>query len=250
MRVSRFLKHQPPLLQALLAPVLPSSAYLKGGAVESFLSRSYPEPGLSVCANLHARNLNPLSYGFEEDQLPSQVTNALRELGVFTGRGQSVDPMGDVLHRRYHVARGGRWRELLATEYVHALGLLKQAEAAFLPAPSWWLVCQNSFNHAVFIALQGHLQSIGHAGACSTVAKNGQLVDFGVMLDATGPFTRSFPVIAPCFRDMNARRNSIPVAHPYEKKTAAQTRYLKKKEREHFVTRLAVAYRDLVSIIP
>jgi len=250
MRVSRFLKHQPPLLQALLAPVLPSSAYIKGGAVESYLERSYPEPGLSVCAELHNRNLNPLSYGCTEGELPSQVVNTLRELGVFSGLGQSVDPMGDILHRRYDVARGGRWRQLLGGEYVHALGLLKQAEAAFLPNPSWWLGCQNSFNHAVFLALQGQLKSIGHAGACTTVGKNGQLVDFGVMLDPTGPFSQSCPTIAGCFRAINTRRNAIPMAHPYEKKTATQTRYLTKPERTQFVGSLAAAYADLLTRIP
>jgi hypothetical protein len=250
LRVSRFLKHQPPLLQALLAPVLPSSAYIKGGAVESYLVRSLPEPGLAVCADLHMRNLNPLSYGITEANLPSQVVNTLRELGVLSGPGQSVDPMGDILHRRYRVPRGGRWRQLLGNEYVHALGLLKQAEAAFLSNPSWWLVCQNSFNHAVFLALQAHLRSIGDAGACTTVGKNGQLVDFGVMLDATGPFARSCPTIAGCFRDMNSRRNAIPMAHPYEKRTATQTRYLTKPERARFVARLDAAYTDLLTRAP
>jgi predicted nucleic acid-binding protein len=37
---------------------------------------------------------------------------------------------------------------------VHALGLLKQAEAAFAGGRSFWLTCQNSFNQTAFLALQ------------------------------------------------------------------------------------------------
>ena len=249
-RVSRFLKHQPPLLQSLLVPVLPETAYGQGEAVHSFLGRSQPEPGLSVVASLHARGVDHSTYGLREDQLPSQVVNALRELGMIAGKGQIADPIEDILRRRYRMARGARWRTLLGGEYLHVLGLLKQAESAFSAGPSSWLAFQNSFNNAVFLALQRHFQATGHAGACTTADHRGQLVDFGVMLDVNGPFARECPRIATGFRAINARRNSLPVAHPYEKKTAAKTRYLKGRERDQLARRLGTAYGDLIALIP
>jgi len=247
---SRWLMFQAPLLQSLLAPVLPDGAFAKGGAVEAFLGRSTPEPGLSVCSALHARRLLPSTYGLTVATLPSQVANTLRELGVVSAPGPKVDPIAEMLAARYGVPRGKSWHTLLAGEYVHALGLLKQAEAAFAGGMSFWLACQNSFNQAIFLALQRHLAATGHPASCTIVNKKGQLEDFGVTLDASGPFSKSFPDIADCFRAMNARRNRLPVSHPYEKKTASQSRQLKTQERNQFVARLQTAYAALVGLMP
>jgi hypothetical protein len=249
-RVTRFLRHQAPLLQSLLVPVLPETAYQPGEAVHAFLSRSQPEPGLSVVASLHARAVDHTTYGLREDQLPSQVVNALRELGMIGGQGQVVDPIDDILRRRYRIRAGARWRGLLGGDYLHALGLLKQAESAFRAAPSTWLAFQNSFNNALFLALQRHFRIVGHAAACTTLDHRGQLLEFGVMLDVNGAFARSYPVIATSFREMNSRRNSLPVAHPYEKKTAARTRYLRGRERDQFARRLGGAYGALIAVMP
>lgn len=248
---SRRIKHQAPLLQSLLAPVLPDSAYAKGGIVETFLrGRSTPEPGLSVCSGLHERGLTPSTFGLASAGLLSQVANTLRELGVIPARGTRVDPIAEILESRYGVPRGKSWRTLLAAEYPHALGLLKQAEVAFVGGRSYWLQCQNSFNQTIFLALQRHLKTTGHLASCKTVANNGQLVDFGVTLDANGPFSKNCPTIGCCFRDMNARRNRLPSAHPYEKKTAAQSRHLKAQERNQFVGQLRAAYKDFVQLMP
>jgi len=75
-------------------------------------------------------------------------------------------------------------------------------------------------------------------------------VDFGVTLNATGPFSRNYPTIGDCFREMNTRRNHLPVSHPYEKKTAAQSKYLKAQERNRLVAKLRAAYADLVLLMP
>ena len=138
----------------------------------------------------------------------------------------------------------------MASEYIHALGLLKQAEAAFASGRSFWLACQNSFNQTVFLALQRRLAGTGHPAACTTVNKNGALVDFGVTLDANGPFSMNCPTIGDCFRDMNARRNHLPVSHPYEKKTAAQSRHLNAQEHKQFVAKLRKTYADFVTLMP
>ena len=247
---SRFLKYQAALLQALVAPVLPDGAFAKGEAVEEYLKRSNPEPGLSVCSSVTERGLSLTQLGLEETQLASQVRNTLRELGVLPGPGQAVDAIAEILHARYGVPLGKSWHQLLGAEYVHGLGLLKQAEAAFAGGRSFWLACQNSFNQTVFLALQRHFAATWHAATCTTINQKGQLVDFGVTLEASGPFSSNCPVIGSCFRDMNTRRNHLPVAHPYAKKTAVQSVYLKVKEKNRFVARLRTAYADFVALMP
>ena len=247
-RHSRWLKYQAPLLQSLLSPVLPEGAFQKGEVVETFLGRSSPEPGLSVCSALHERGLT-LSTVMAA-KLPTQVANTLRQLGVISSPSLKVDPIAEILNARYGVPRGKSWHTLLAAEYIHALGLLKQAEAAFAGGRSFWLACQNSFNQTVFLALQRYLADTGHPAACTTVNKKGQLINFGVTLDANQPFSKNCPTIGDCFRDMNARRNHLPVSHPYEKKTAAQSLYLKAQERNQFVAKLRTAYADFVELMP
>jgi len=247
---SRWLKYQAPLLQSILAPVLPDGAYAKGEVVETFLKRRTPEPGLSVCSALHKRGMTPATFGLTTAQLPSQVLNTLHELGVLSVPGARIDPIGEILESRYGIPQVKSWHTLLAAEYVHALGLLKQAEAAFAGARSFWLACQNSFNQTVFLALQRHLAAAGHPSSCTTIDNKGQLVDFGVALDANGPFSRNSPSIGDCFREMNVRRNHLPVSHPYEKKTVAQSQHLKAQERNRFIARLRTAYRDFVTLMP
>lgn len=248
--LSRWIRYQAPLLQSLLAPVLPKGAYAKGETVETFLVRSTPEPGLSVCAALHERGLTPSTFGLKPGNLPSQVANTLRELGLISAPSPRVDPIAEILESRYGAPRGKSWRTLLGSEYVHALGQLKQAEAAFDGGRSFWLACQNSFNQIIFLALQRHLAETKHPASCTTVNKNGQLVPFGNTLDADGSFSKNCPAIGGCFRAMNARRNRLPVAHPYEKETASRSKHLEVKERNGFVARLRTAYADLTNLMP
>jgi len=249
-RHSRFLKYQAPLVQSLLASVLPDAAFEKGEVVETYLRRTTPEPGLSVCSGLHERGLSPSTFGLEVTDLPSQVVNTLRGLGVVAAPGFKIDPVAEILNTRYGVPRGKSWHQLLGGEYVYALGLLKQAEAAFDSGRSFWLACQNSFNQTIFLALQRHLTKMGHAAAGTIFDKNGQLLDFGVTLDANGPFSKNCPTIGDCLREMNTRRNHLPVSHPYEKKTATQSRHLKAQERNQFVVKLKKAYAHFVLLIP
>ena len=102
----------------------------------------------------------------------------------------------------------------------------------------------------MFLALQRYLGATGHAAVCTIVDKIGQLVDFGVTLQAKGPFSKKCPTIGNCFRDLNTRRNQLPVSHPYVKKTAAQSSHLKAQERNKFVARLKSAYANLVTLMP
>lgn len=247
---SRVAKFQTPLLQALLAPALPEAAFAKGNAVKTYLKRPTPEPGLSLCAALHERGLDPSHFGLAPAELPSQVANTLRKLGVIAAPGLRVDPIGELLASRYGVPRTKSWHRLLRAEYVHALGLLKRAEAAFEIGRSNWLACQNSFNNAIFLGLQRHFEKTGHVAACKTIDRNGRLVDFGVMLDAGASFSKIFPSIQHCFKEMNDRRNHLPVSHPYEKKTHVACKNLGAQERNRFVAMLRTAYADFQALMP
>ena len=250
-RYTRSLRSQSPLLQSFLAPVLPDAAFDKGGLVKRCLGQSAPEPGLSVCPGIHERGLTPATYGIKEVDLPSQVAHTLRELGVLAGPGSKVDSIAEILKGRYQAPKGKSWRGLLGTEYGHALGILKRAEASFFIAPSVWLACQNTFNEIVFLRLQEHLHARGHPAARSTRDRNGIPLKFGVMLAAGNPFSKNCPSIGGPFREMNERRHLVPVAHAYDYgMTRAQTQDLKPQERNRFLAELKTAYTDLMGLMP
>jgi hypothetical protein len=246
----RFLKFQPPLLQALVSDALPDAAFARGEAADAYLRVSAFEPGISVCGRIHALGLGPATFNLRPEALPSQVRNTLCELGTIPTRGGPVDPIAEVLQKRYGLVPSKSWHALLGTEYIHALGLLKQAESAFNASMSYWLANQNSFHKAIFLALQRHLATIGHVAAGPTKGKDGNLIDFGVMLDAGRPFAKNCPRVGDCFRAMNARRNQLPVSHPYEKKTERRSRPLSAGERSQFVHELTGALPAFVGLMP
>lgn len=243
------LKDESPLTQALLGPVLPDAAYAKGRAVESFLRATAAEPGLSVCSGLHDRDFLLAKYGLSASDLPSQVANTMESLGIVGTLGYEIDAVSEILCKLYGLPKSKSWQAFLGAEYLHVLGLLKRAEATFLGNRTYWLMCQNSFNHAVFLALQRHLATIGHQAAVPTTNKHGAL-PYGSLLEANGRFQKHCPLIASCFRAMNKRRNELPDAHPYTTKLLSQTTHLRSQERNQFVSKLRLALPEVVKLMP
>lgn len=250
-RNSRFLRHQESaILQAAIAPALPSAAITPDGVVTAYLRRVHIEPGLALAPGLLAEGMSLKALGVNQARLPSQVKNVYRKLGLTNSRIRKVDVIGERILERFGVASSGHWLRLLGSEYAHAAGLLMEAEAAFSSGPSYWLSHQNSFNQTVFLALQRHLVASGNSAAMPTRDRTGALRNFGDTLNATSRFSTAYPKIANAFRDINVRRNKLPGSHPYDKKTAAQTRYLGAQERNRFVGPLRDAYTELLTLCP
>jgi hypothetical protein len=203
-----------------------------------------------VVPAVHQFGVTMAQLGILESQLPSQVLNMLRELSLTSAPPASPDVVGEILKERYGIAQSSKWRALLGAEYIHALGLLKQADAAFFAGPSHWLSHQNSFNQVVFLALQAHLSAVGAAGIVRTRNKIGELIDFGVTLDGQNEFSRHHPVVANAFRDVNQRRNRLPGSHPYERRSIRRTEYLRAAERSTLAASLAQAFTGVLSLVP
>ncbi|MCG3174813.1 MAG: hypothetical protein GMKNLPBB_03102 [Myxococcota bacterium] len=250
-RYSQFLRYKRALLQAFVAEVLPDSAFAAGGVVNAYLRKRAFEPGISICTRIHAMGLCPATFNIEPSALPSQVRNTMKALRTIAVKGGPVDPIAELIENRYKVNSAPKsWCTLLGNDYVHALGLLKSADAAFNIDRSHWLAYQNSFHNAIFLALQRQFKAMGHAAACTTHSRNGELVAFGVMLDESNTFSKEFPIVADCFRAMNDRRNHLPNSHPYDKKSATPSKHLSAQERNRFVRDLKAALPVFVGLMP
>ena len=206
--------------------------------------------GILVPEQLFKRNHTLREYSLRARNCSAVVQNTLKTMGI-VGRRYStkIDQIADILQRRFSVNNDGVWRVLLGGEFAHVLKILVQADIFYLRDRSSWLQWQNSFNDATQKALLGYINARGIAGGGRITNRNSQLIDFGVRLDPSCLFSRHYPHIADVFRQMNLRRNRIPGSHPYDKRTVAQTSFLKAQERNKYASQLRTAYNEIVHIV-
>jgi hypothetical protein len=157
-----------------------------------------------------------------------------------------VDPMAELLHKRYGTEIRFAWREFFGAEYGHAIQQLIQAEKLFYMGRSQWLFYQNSFNNCLFLSLQEYLNRMSLAGACKTKQPNGKLISYGNMLLGSHPFPKNHAILAGALEETNRRRNRLEGAHPYDQKTGGRNTPLTKKEQTSLVNLLTDGYKALI----
>jgi hypothetical protein len=246
-RYSRFVYYQPGFVQALVMKVLPPSALTDPRAASMAHGESI-EAGLAYVSRLIGDGIPLAHAGVDPMRCKSQIRHMLAALGVSPRLGMMADPVSEVIHRRYRCGSELVWRALFDQEYGHAVQQLTRAEALFDMGRSEWLNYQDSFNHALFLALQRHLNRLSLPGACKTINSAGHLVKYGLMLTAPHPFAVAQPNIAAAFDGCHRRRNKLPSSHPYDEKTQTRTKTLTKKEQTNLVSNLKAAYRQVVRV--
>jgi hypothetical protein len=73
--------------------VLPGTALAVDAAAEAYLQVSAFEPGISICARVHAMGLGPATFSIKQSALPSQVRNTMKAFGTIPVKGGPVDPI-------------------------------------------------------------------------------------------------------------------------------------------------------------
>lgn len=107
---SKLVLTQRGLVQSLVMPSLPGTTLFATAAVAKFLERKAVEPGLAFAVEALRARKTLKSLGVKKAALPSQVLNVFVELGMITGPHAAVDPMAELLHSRYGIARISVWR--------------------------------------------------------------------------------------------------------------------------------------------
>ena len=237
-------------LQSVVIPYLSDADFRRNGLVSKLLRSQYAEPGLSIGGELVSRKVSLRDLGVQANELEPRVRHALEGFGIIRQRsGDQFDQIGHIMRRSYGIPYWKKWRSLFGAQYSHALQLLLSAEAKYDSDKSGWLGWQNSFNDAMFRAIQHQMLRAGLPGHASLVARNGQQIDFGVLLDPNQVFPRSYPDIATPLRIANDRRNKIPGSHPYDKKTGLPTKYLRRGERDNLTAALTGAYKHVMNLL-
>jgi len=248
-KYSKFVQYQnSSFLQSLLVPIIPDERYGKDDVISKLLQRNSFEPGIMLAEQFLERKLTHNDFGLRSSQLPSQVVNVYRTLGIIRNRRMTIDPMGEIISRRFGIPKWQRWTKLFQKDYGHALSILKQGDSLFDSGRSDWLKYQNSFNDALFKALQKYLHKNKMGGVAKLVGRNGKPVKYGVLLDAKQIFALTYLSIADGLRICNDRRNNLPGSHPY-KESGAKTNWLTKPEQHKLVTELKVVYEEIIKVV-
>ena len=238
-----------PLMKALLVPYLPRAAFVAGGYVAGLLRHEAPAPGMMLGPVLVQQRQSHRDLGVQVREMHPLVQNVFRGLALIQRRQvNDVDPIAEILSSRY--GTNGEWysRRLLGIEYRHCLQLALGADSLYALGRSQWLQRQDAFNDALVRQILLKLTAAGRAGGAKTIGKDGQLINYGTLLESQGPFAKAHPAVASSLRMVHNRRNALPDAHAYDKKTGVRNRYLTSREQPVMLSALRVAYQGLQQI--
>jgi len=249
-RDRRRLAQEHPICRSLLAPIFTDREFLPGGHAVTLLKGTLMEQ-LAGARELQKRNVTLGSLGLRQRDLSHTCSSTLKSLGVIRRqhRRRTRDWVGESLASLYGCNRTSIWRELLGTEYEHALQFLIEAKARFPGAYSEWLGLQDSFSDIVIRQLFEFLRQKGLDGYSSSTNKNGDLVNYGVLIGKTSKFGTRYPAIAKSLRAAHDRRNKLPGSHPYDKKGGSKNKWLTKKERDKLVPEVKNAIDAIAKIV-
>jgi len=249
-RIGRRLAREHPISRSLLAPKFLDREFSKGGHAETLLIGTLMEQ-LVGARELQRRKVTLNKLGLRQRDLPHPCKTALLSLGVIKRRrGRSEqDWIGKILVELYRCVELPIWRDILNTEYEHALQILIEAKARFPGAYSEWLALQDSFNDIVIRQFFDFLRARGLPGHSNTRASNGKLIDYGKLISPGSKFDTSYPDAAKALRKVHQRRNNIPGSHPYDKKGGTRNKWLTKKERDSLVLELKLALDTISSVV-
>lgn len=246
----RGLKKESPLLQAMIVPVLSTRDFQRDGIVGEFLRAKSFEPAIVLGKPFVRRGISHRIFNIKTKELSPQIQNVYRGLQIIRRTAAvKVDQIGEILEKRYAIAKWHKWRGILGENYLHALQILLHANGLYAPSRSEWMQSQHSFNDALTRALIPLLTRYHGLPPVTLVDPKGRLVNFGGLVGSNHPFGHSFPRIADAFRAFNDRRNHLPGSHPYDEKGGSMNRFLRNNEQATYSKRIGIAYGEIINLM-
>lgn len=236
------------LVQALVAPYLQIDSTSGMETSKKFLSRTLPDVYLGLVRPMIESGMSFQSFGKNPAQFPVVAQQVYNAAGISGHIIPSPDAIGNLITKRYSVKKWNKWKDLLQGEYDHAFMELKFADFHFESHLSSWLNYQDAFNEIVFRSMKIFLANKNAAGAISLVNKNGDRLDYGVLLGNSN-FKLAYPILQDGLQKTHNRRNSVPGSHPYDKKTGNKASPLKKKEQKTLKLYLDNTYNEIIKIV-
>jgi hypothetical protein len=235
------------LVQAFVAPYLRFNSNSGIAAGRIMLSRSSVDSYLGLVKPLIDSNLDVSLFSMNPAEFPIVAQHVYRTAGLTGHVIPKSDAVGNLISKRYAVKKWNKWQDILQGEYEHAHMELRFADLYFDSHLSTWLTYQDAFNEIIFRALQNCLARKGASGTIALINKKGESIDYGVLLK-TPAFQLCYPNLQDGLNKTHQRRNSVPGAHPYNKKTGDKAKPLKKKEQSILKQYLDDAFNEIITI--
>ncbi len=238
------------LIQAMTIPYLPMACYQNSaemqGLIKTCFGRSDFESALVLIKDLIAyEHQGLLDYKIANLAKSSVIQNTLTELDLIQ-QGSNLDPIGEILHRRFGIKHSDVWKKILGSEYAHANQVLYFAETSFHIDKNSWAGWQDSFNDIlVRCFIEAYAIKYPKAEFPELVEK-GKLIDYGRLLDPKNKFSQTFQNIQKGFYDFHGNLRKNPVTHPYDKKTQKRTNFIDSQKQTESIDWLKSSYSEYV----
>lgn len=123
------------------------------------------------------------------------------------------------------------WSKFLVTAHRQACLLIYHVHLTQKTNKTFWLNCIDAFNDLLIRAFIEKIRDDNaHLKPPRVYGTNGELVDYGSLLNSKTPFMEKNKAIVIPFREIHNRRNSTPLSHPRNKKTGAFTDFVSRSE--------------------
>jgi hypothetical protein len=167
------------------------------------------------------------------------------------GSPKTIDPIGEILSKRYAVKLSTIWTNLLGTDVDHANEILYMSEKSFHIDKNSWISYLDSFNDLVFRRFISLIVSTVTPPKSkhwpSLVNKNGESIDYGILLDPQNQISQIYPDLTSGLRNFHIRRSKSPTSHAFNKKTGLKSQIILSKEQKILVAELNKSYTLLIT---
>lgn len=237
------------LLQSFAVPFVPERCWPQKQYQEflaALLQRSCYEPAL--CA------IGKLTYGLQAELLADLVpatNDASCVIANTLGVPSAIDPLGELLARRYGIDHCDSWQKLLGGDYDHANAVAFLADKSFYADRNAWLNYTDALNDVMvryFIRLLSAKKpsvkwpSVEYGKG----ADKGKPLEYGKLLDRQNQLSKHYPVIVLGFGLLHDRRSGNPMSHAYNQKTSRPTEILRTGEQRELWRALCRSYDVLL----
>jgi len=215
------------------------------------LKRKEMEPGIITSYLMGYLGIKTKDLNIKTGEISSaQAQNTLKDLGIIQRRrGAKPKPVDEILRRNFEIETVN-WKKILKKDYKHANSLLIMTESNFESNPSAWMGNMDSFNDLVIHNIAKILHNIGsRSNLPRYLNRNGHFTEYGNFLKSGEYFEREVPNMTENLCSFHERRNRLTTSHPKDKRTLIICNPLKPVERDKYIKKLNVGYKDMIDFI-
>ncbi len=246
-KYSKWIQYLSPISQAIVAPFMDPSTESGRQTAKLMLRRTIPDPGLALLRPFVENQFDVQK--ILENRTPVQrvVSFVYEEMGlIYDPSNAAPNPLGHTMKALCSVPLWDGWEMLLGihTRQTHELAIYAKTNRTL--SPSSWLLEVDAISdllvRGVLAAVNLKLKS-----KIYTIGSDNLPIDYGVILK-NARMKKRYPVLTANLLAIHNRRNRIPDAHPFDKKTGKPNQWLNSKESRKYAKHFRDAILEIIHV--